>query len=156
MHCRLNDNYMNCFWEYLYFQLDRWIQLQNLIAGSISRNSKFCVHIAKGECNGHRNTSSLHLLKGVSTVGSPEEPIYRTPTYDPIYREGNGPQTEGIHKRQVIFEEEKVGVSLLVVCWEFSLHTQLKITEDKQVKTSIRGRMPCDIIRLFRSNLYPS
>ena len=60
----------------------------------------------------HRHTSSQNLQKEVSTVGSPEEPTHRTPTYDPIYGRGNGPLTEGIQKRQVISEEEKVGVSL--------------------------------------------
>ena len=62
-------------------------------------------------CNVYKRTSSLNLQKEVSTVGSPEEPTHRTPTYDPIYGGGNGPQTEEIHKRQVI-SEEKVGVSL--------------------------------------------
>ena len=33
--------------EYLYSQLDRRIQLQNLVAGSINRNSKFYVYILK-------------------------------------------------------------------------------------------------------------
>ena len=33
--------------EYLHSQLDRRIQLQNLIAGSIPRNSKLCVNVQK-------------------------------------------------------------------------------------------------------------
>ena len=98
--------------ECLHPQLGRRIQLQNLVAGSIPRNSKFCVYIPKVSVVDIRRTSSLNLQKGVSTVGSPEEPVHRTPTYDPIYRGGNGLWTEGIHKRQVISEEEKIGVSL--------------------------------------------
>ena len=54
----------------------------------------------------------LNLQKEVNTVGSPEEPTHRTPTYDPVYGGGNGPRTEEIQKRQVISEEEKAGVSL--------------------------------------------
>ena len=73
--------------EYMYFQLDRRIQLQNLVAGNIPCNFKFCVYIPKSDCNGHRRTSSLNLQKEVSTVGSLEEPTHRTPTYDPIYGE---------------------------------------------------------------------
>ena len=54
---------------------------------------------------------NLNLQKEVSTVGSLDEPTYRTPTYDPIYGGGNRLMTEGIQKRHVIFEEE-VGASL--------------------------------------------
>ena len=61
---------------------------------------------------------------------------------------GNGPQTEGIQKRQVIFEEEKVGVSLKVEGREFSRHILLDVTEDKQVKPNIRGRIR-DIIHRY-------
>ena len=63
------------------------VTLQNLVVGSIPRNSKFCVHIPKGECKGHRRTSSLNLQMEVSTVGSLEEQTHRTPTYDPTYGE---------------------------------------------------------------------
>ena len=74
--------------------MNRRIRLQNLVAGSIPRNSKFCEQISKGECNGYRRTSSLIIQKEVSTVGSLEEPTHRTPTYDPIYGEvmGRGPK----------------------------------------------------------------
>ena len=98
--------------EYLYSQLDQRIQLQNLVAGFIPRNSKFCGHIPKVSVMIHRRTSSQNLQKEVSTVGSPEEPTHRTPTYYPIYGGGNWLRIEGIQKRQVISEEEKVGVSL--------------------------------------------
>ena len=103
----------------------------------------------KGECNRYRRTSNLNLQKGVRTVGSPEEPVHLTPTYDRIFGGGNGSRTEVIQKRQVISEEEEFGVSLKVVGREFSLHIQLGITEDNQVKTSIRSRMPRDIIRRY-------
>ena len=65
----------------------------------------------KGECNGHKSTSNLNLQKEVSTVGSLEELTHRTPTYDLICGAGIGPRTEGILKKQVISEEEKVEVS---------------------------------------------
>ena len=94
----------------MYSQLGRRIQLQNLVAGPIPRNSKFCVY-SKGEWRRRRRTSILNLQKEVSTVGSLEDPTHRTSTYDSIYGGGNGLRTEGIHKRQVIYEE-KVGVSL--------------------------------------------
>ena len=76
--------------EYLYSPLNQRIQLQNSVAGSIPRNSKFCIYIPKSVCNGHRRTSSLNVQKEVITVGSPEEPVHRTPTYDPMYGGGNG------------------------------------------------------------------
>ena len=63
-------------------------------------------------------------------LGSLEEPTHRTPTYDSIYRRGNGQRTEEIYKRQEISEEEKVEVSLYV-SREFSLPIQLRIIEDK-------------------------
>ena len=113
--------------EYLYFQLDRRIQLQKLAAGSIPRNSKFCVHIPKVSVMIHRHTSSQNLQKEVSTVGSPEEPTHRTPTYDPIYGGGNGPQTEGIQKKIGNFwGGESWSFSLSSSFGrEFSLHIQL-------------------------------
>ena len=69
----------------------------------------------------------------VSTVGSMKE-LNTSDTNSRSYtRGGNGPRTEGIHKRQVFSEQEKFGVSLEVSI-EFSLPIQLGITEDKQVK----------------------
>ena len=70
---------------YLYSQLDRLIQFQNLVAGSVPRNSKFCVYIPKTNAMNIRRTSSLNLQKEVSIVRSLEEPTHRTPTYNPRY-----------------------------------------------------------------------
>ena len=88
----------------------------------------------------HRHTSSQNLQKEVSTVGSPEEPTHRTPTYDPIYGGGNWLRIEGIQKRQVISEDgESWCFSLKVVGREFLLHIQLWIIEDKQVKQASKA-----------------
>ena len=66
----------------------------------------------KDECIGHKRTSNLNLEKEVSTVGSPEELVHLTPTYNSKYRGRNSPKTVRINKRQEFSEEEKVEVSL--------------------------------------------
>ena len=109
----------------LAFSAESTNQFQNLVVGSIPRNYKFCVNNPKGECIGQRCTSNLNLQKEVNTVGSLEEPVHQTPTYNSIYRGSNGPWTERIHKRQIISEKEKVGVFIRIINLEFSLPIQL-------------------------------
>ena len=67
----------------MYSQLDRRIQLQNLVACYILHNSQIFVYILKDEWNGYKYTNSLNLQFEVSTIGIPEEPVQRTQTYDP-------------------------------------------------------------------------
>ena len=98
-----------------------------------------CIH-QKGECIGHRSISSLNLQKGISTVGNLKESTHRTPTYDPIYGGGNELWTEGIHKRQVIPEEEKVGALYAYLAGDHRRHMQsIQASEAECPGTSYAG-----------------
>ena len=63
----------------------------------------------------------MNPQKVVNAVGILEKSINQTPTYDLIFGGSNWPQIKETYKRQVLTEEEKLGVSF----WELSLQIEL-------------------------------